>query len=159
MNDYYSDLSDARSAYDSAYSRDYNQWSDQLSYWSQKAANENSAYLQQLAAQSRASGGSGGGSGGTSVADVATVNGAGNFANNVAMMDDQYRGVMKTVSVLLGQNNIEKAMTYAYGVRNQLSHQQWADIARLIKERTNVEIDPDVRYKKSKDGSGTWGAK
>lgn len=159
VNDYYSDLSDARSAYDSAYSRDYNQWSDQLSYWAQKAANENSAYLQQLAAQSRARGGSGGGSGGTSVADVATVNGAGNFANNVAMMDDQYRGVMKTVSVLLGQNNIEKAMTYAYGVRNQLSHQQWADIARLIKERTNVEIDPDVWYKKSKDGSGTWGAK
>ena len=115
--------------------------------------------MQQLAAQSRASGGSGGGSGGTRVADVATVNGAGNFANNVAMMDDQYRGVMKTVSVLLGQNNIEKAMTYAYGVRNQLSHQQWADIARLIKERTNVEIDPDVWYKKSKDGSGTWGAK
>lgn len=62
VNDYYSDLSDARSAYDSAYSRDYNQWSDQLSYWSQKAANENSAYLQQLAAQSRASGGSGGSS-------------------------------------------------------------------------------------------------
>lgn len=62
VNDYYSDLSDARSAYDSAYSRDYNQWSDQLSYWAQKAANENSAYLQQLAAQSRASGGSGGSS-------------------------------------------------------------------------------------------------
>ena len=101
VNDYYSDLSDARGAYDSAYSRDYNQWSDQLSYWAQKAANENSAYLQQLAAQSRASGGSGSGSGGTNVADVATVNGAGNFANNVAMMDDQYRGVMKTVSVLL----------------------------------------------------------
>lgn len=62
VNDYYSDLSDARGAYDSAYSRDYNQWSDQLSYWAQKAANENSAYLQQLAAQSRASGGSGGSS-------------------------------------------------------------------------------------------------
>lgn len=62
VNAYYSDLSDARSAYDSAYSRDYNQWSDQLSYWAQKAANENSAYLQQLAAQSRASGGSGGSS-------------------------------------------------------------------------------------------------
>ena len=158
VNDYYSDISDARNAYSSAYANDYNQWSDQLNYWAKKADSENAAYLQQLAAQSRASGGSGG-SGGTSVADVATVNGAGSFENNVAMMDDQYRGVMKTVSVLLGQNNIEKAMTYAYGVRNRLSHQQWSDIARLIKERTNVEIDPDVWYKKSKDGSGTWGAK
>ena len=158
VNDYYSDISDARNAYSSAYANDYNQWSDQLNYWAKKADSENAAYLQQLAAQSRASGGSGG-SGGTSVADVATVNGAGSFENNVAMMDDQYRGVMKTVSVLLGQNNIEKAMTYAYGVRNRLSHQQWSDIARLIKERTNVEIDPDVWYKKSKDGSGTWGTK
>ena len=82
VNDYYSDLSDARSAYDSAYSRDYNQWSDQLSYWSQKAANENSAYLQQLAAQSRASGGSGSGSGGSSKSKETTTQSGKGYIDN-----------------------------------------------------------------------------
>lgn len=60
VSDYYNDLADARSAYDSEWNKDYTQWSDQLSYWQQKAAQEQ-AYWQ---SQQRAAGGSGGGGGG-----------------------------------------------------------------------------------------------
>lgn len=161
VSDYYSDLSDARSAYNSAYSNDYNQWADQLSYWSGKASDENTAYLQQLAAARSGSGGSGGsaGSAGGSSGTGTQINRAGNYDSNIAMADDQYRGVMKKVYVLLGQNNIEEALTYAYSVQSQLSHAQWSDIARLINERTGVQIDSGVWYKTSKDGSGSWGGK
>lgn len=63
VSDYYNDLADARSAYDSEWSRDYTQYSDQLSYWQQKAAQEQ-AYWQ---SQQKAAGGSGsGGSSGSS---------------------------------------------------------------------------------------------
>lgn len=58
--DYYNDLADARSSYDSEWSKDYTQWSDQLSYWQQKAAQEQ-AYWQ---SQQRAAGGSGASGGG-----------------------------------------------------------------------------------------------
>ena len=62
----YSDLSDARSEYDAAYSRDYTDYANQLSYWQQKAAEENDLYLQQqaAAAKSAAGGGGSGSSGG-----------------------------------------------------------------------------------------------
>ena len=60
VSDYYNDLADARSAYDSEWNKDYTQWSDQLSYWQQKAAQEQ-AYWQ---SQQRAAGGRGGGGGG-----------------------------------------------------------------------------------------------
>nr|UVY68385.1 MAG: hypothetical protein [Bacteriophage sp.] len=60
VSDYYNDLADARSAYDSEWNKDYTQWSDQLSYWQQKAAQEQ-AYWQ---SQQRAAGGSGGSGGG-----------------------------------------------------------------------------------------------
>ena len=60
VSDYYNDLADARSAYDSEWNKDYTQWADQLSYWQQKAAQEQ-AYWQ---SQQRAAGGSGGGGGG-----------------------------------------------------------------------------------------------
>lgn len=60
VSDYYNDLADARSAYDSEGDKDYTQWSDQLSYWQQKAAQEQ-AYWQ---SQQKAAGGSGGGGGG-----------------------------------------------------------------------------------------------
>lgn len=59
VSDYYNDLADARSAYDSEWNKDYTQWSDQLSYWQQKAAQEQ-AYWQ---SQQRSAGGSGGGGG------------------------------------------------------------------------------------------------
>lgn len=62
VSDYYNDLADARSAYDSEWNKDYTQWSDQLSYWQQKAAQEQ-AYWQ---SQQRAAGGSGGSGGGGS---------------------------------------------------------------------------------------------
>ena len=61
VSDYYNDLADARSAYDSEWNKDYTQWSDQLSYWQQKAAQEQ-AYWQ---SQQRAAGGRGGGGGGS----------------------------------------------------------------------------------------------
>lgn len=60
VSDYYNDLADARSSYDSEWNKDYTQWSDQLSYWQQKAAQEQ-AYWQ---SQQRTAGGSGGGGGG-----------------------------------------------------------------------------------------------
>nr|DAH28370.1 MAG TPA: Transcription initiation factor TFIID subunit, DNA, Nuclear [Caudoviricetes sp.] len=60
VSDYYNDLADARSSYDSEWNKDYTQWSDQLSYWQQKAAQEQ-AYWQ---SQQKAAGGSGGGGGG-----------------------------------------------------------------------------------------------
>lgn len=60
VSDYYNDLADARSAYDSEWNKDYTQWSDQLSYWKQKAAQEQ-AYWQ---SQQRAAGGRGGSGGG-----------------------------------------------------------------------------------------------
>lgn len=60
VSDYYNDLADARSAYDSEWNKDYTQWADQLSYWQQKAAQEQ-AYWQ---SQQRAAGGRGGSGGG-----------------------------------------------------------------------------------------------
>ena len=69
VSDYYSDLSDARSAYNSERSLDQSQWATMLDYWAQKANNENAAYLQALAAEQAAakkSGGGGGGGGGSS---------------------------------------------------------------------------------------------
>lgn len=66
VNDWYSDLADARSAYNTEYSNDLSQWGTMLDYWSQKANNENAAYLQALAAEQAAAKGSGGGSGGGS---------------------------------------------------------------------------------------------
>lgn len=64
VSDYYSDLSDARSAYNSERSLDQSQWETMLSYWAQKANNENAAYLQALAAEQAAAKKSGGGGGG-----------------------------------------------------------------------------------------------
>lgn len=64
VSDYYSDLSDARSAYSSERSLDQSQWATMLDYWAQKANNENAAYLQALAAEQAAAKKSGGGGGG-----------------------------------------------------------------------------------------------
>ena len=76
VSDYYNDLADARSAYDSEWNKDYTQWSDQLSYWQQKAAQEQ-AYWQ---SQQRAAGGSGG-SGGGSAGSSGTGSGKGYIDN------------------------------------------------------------------------------
>lgn len=128
VNDYYSDLSDARSAYDSAYSRDYNQWSDQLSYWSQKAANENSAYLQQLAAQSRASGGSGGGSGGSSGSGKSTTqNGKGYIDNTYnkggagGVQSKTYDQLKRGMYEWLAMGQKDKAYELFQGIVHQLN--------------------------------------
>ena len=66
VSDYYSDLSDARSAYNSERSLDQSQWATMLDYWAQKANNENAAYLQALAAEQAAAKKSGSGGGGSS---------------------------------------------------------------------------------------------
>ena len=76
VSDYYNDLADARSAYDSEWNKDYTQWSDQLSYWQQKAAQEQ-AYWQ---SQQRAAGGRGG-SGGGSAGSSGTGSGKGYIDN------------------------------------------------------------------------------
>ena len=66
VSDWYSDLSDARSAYNSERSMDMSQWETMLNYWANKANNENAAYLQAMAAEQSAAKGSGGGGGGSS---------------------------------------------------------------------------------------------
>ena len=128
VNDYYSDLSDARSAYDSAYSREYNQWSDQLSYWSQKAANENSAYLQQLAAQSRASGGSGGGSGGSSKSKETTTQSGKGYIDNTynkggagGVQSKTYDQLKRGMYEWLAMGQKDKAYELFQGVVHQLN--------------------------------------
>lgn len=128
VNDYYSDLSDARSAYDSAYSRDYNQWSDQLSYWEQKAANENSAYLQQLAAQSRASGGSGGGSGGSSKSKETTAQSGKGYIDNTynkggagGVQSKTYDQLKRGMYEWLAMGQKDKAYELFQGVVHQLN--------------------------------------
>ena len=128
VNDYYSDLSDARSAYDSAYSRDYNQWSDQLSYWSQKAANENSAYLQQLAEQSRASGGSGGGSGGSSKSKETTAQSGKGYIDNTynkggagGVQSKTYDQLKRGMYEWLAMGQKDKAYELFQGVVHQLN--------------------------------------
>ena len=128
VNDYYSELSDARSAYDSAYSRDYNQWSDQLGYWSQKAANENSAYLQQLAAQSRASGGSGGGSGGSSKSKETTAQSGKGYIDNTynkggagGVQSKTYDQLKRGMYEWLAMGQKDKAYELFQGVVHQLN--------------------------------------
>lgn len=128
VNDYYSDLSDARSAYDSAYSRDYNQWSDQLSYWAQKAENENSAYLQQLAAQSRASGGSGGGSGGSSKSKETTTQSGKGYIDNTynkggagGVQSKTYDQLKRGMYEWLAMGQKDKAYELFQGVVHQLN--------------------------------------
>lgn len=128
VNDYYADLSDARSAYDSAYSRDYNQWSDQLSYWAQKAANENSAYLQQLAAQSRASGGSGGGSGGSSKSKETTAQSGKGYIDNTynkggagGVQSKTYDQLKRGMYEWLAMGQKDKAYELFQGVVHQLN--------------------------------------
>lgn len=128
VNDYYSDLSDARSAYDSAYSRDYNQWSDQLSYWSQKAANENSAYLQQLAAQSRVSGGSGSGSGGSSKSKETTTQSGKGYIDNTynkggvgGVQSKTYDQLKRGMYEWLAMGQKDKAYELFQGVVHQLN--------------------------------------
>ena len=128
VNDYYSDLSDARSAYDSAYSRDYNQWSDQLSYWAQKAANENSAYLQQLAAQSRASGGSGGGSGGISKSKETTTQSGKGYIDNTynkggagGVQSKTYDQLKRGMYEWLAMGQKDKAYELFQGIVHQLN--------------------------------------
>ena len=128
VNDYYSDLSDARSAYDSAYSRDYNQWSDQLSYWAQKAANENSAYLQQLEAQSRASVGSGGGSGGSSKSKETTTQSGKGYIDNTynkggagGVQSKTYDQLKRGMYEWLAMGQKDKAYELFQGVVHQLN--------------------------------------
>jgi hypothetical protein len=150
VSDYYSDLSDARSAYNSERSLDQSQWETMLNYWAQKANNENAAYLQALAAEQAAAKKSGGGGGGSSSVGLNLINGYGNREENVAMLDASYRGVMQTISTLLAQGNTERAYDEAVNARGQMSKQQWNNLANLIWERTGQKIDSGVSYKQAK---------
>lgn len=151
VSDYYSDLSDAWSAYNSERSLDQSQWATMLDYWAQKANNENAAYLQALAAeQAAAKGSGGGGGGGSSSAGLNLINGYGNRDENVSMLDASYRGVMQTISTLLAQGKTERAYDEAVNARSQMSKQQWNNLANLIWERTGQKIDSGVSYKQAK---------
>lgn len=149
VSDYYSDLSDARSAYNSERSLDQSQWETMLNYWAQKANNENAAYLQALAAEQAAAKKSGGGGGGSSSVGLNLINGYGNREENVAMLDASYRGVMQTISTLLAQGKTERAYDEAVNARSQMSKQQWNNLANLIWERTGQKIDSGVSYKQA----------
>lgn len=104
VSDYYSDLADARSAYDSEWNRDYMQYSDQLSYWQQKAAQEQAYYLSQQKAAG-GSGGSGGSGGKTSYESdyyKMSKNGQNNYRftdPGTLYTDSQFRGFQQTVSM------------------------------------------------------------
>ena len=148
VNDWYSDLSDARSAYNSERSMDMSQWETMLNYWAQKANNENAAYLQAMAAEKSARG-SGSGSSGSSSAGLNLINGYGNREENVSMLDASYRGVVQTISTLLAQGNSERAFDEAVNARGQMSKQQWSNLANLIWERTGMKIDDEVTYRKA----------
>lgn len=151
VSDYYSDLSDARSAYNSERSLDQSQWATMLDYWAQKANSENAAYLQALAAeQAAAKKSGGGGGGGSSSAGLNLINGYGNRDKNVSMLDASYRGVMQTISTLLAQGKTERAYDEAVNARSQMSKQQWNNLANLIWERTGQKIDSGVSYKQAK---------
>lgn len=151
VSDYYSDLSDAWSAYNSERSLDQSQWATMLDYWAQKANNENAAYLQALAAeQAAAKKSGGGGGGGSSSAGLNLINGYGNRDKNVSMLDASYRGVMQTISTLLAQGKTERAYDEAVNARSQMSKQQWNNLANLIWERTGQKIDSGVSYKQAK---------
>lgn len=151
VSDYYSDLSDARSAYNSERSLDQSQWATMLDYWAQKANNENAAYLQALAAeQAAAKKSGGGGGGGSSSAGLNLINGYGNRDENVSMLDASYRGVMQTISTLLAKGKTERAYDEAVNARSQMSKQQWNNLANLIWERTGQKIDSGVSYKQAK---------
>lgn len=150
VSDYYSDLSDARSAYNSERSLDQSQWATMLDYWAQKANSENAAYLQALAAEQAAAKKSGGGGGGSSSVGLNLINGYGNREENVAMLDASYRGVMQTISTLLAQGKTERAYDEAVNARSQMSKQQWNNLANLIWERTGQKIDSGVSYKQAK---------
>lgn len=151
VSDYYSDLSDARSAYNSERSLDQSQWATMLDYWAQKANSENAAYLQALAAeQAAAKKSGGGGGGGSSSAGLNLINGYGNRDENVSMLDASYRGVMQTISTLLAQGKTERAYDEAVNARSQMSKQQWNNLANLIWERTGQKIDSGVSYKQAK---------
>lgn len=148
VSDWYSDLSDARSAYNSERSMDMSQWETMLNYWANKANNENAAYLQAMAAE-QPSKGSGSGGSGSSSAGMSLINGYGNREENVSMLDASYRGVVQTISTLLAQGNSERAFDEAVNARGQMSKQQWSNLANLIWERTGMEIDDEVTYRKA----------
>lgn len=145
VSDYYSDLADARSAYDSEWSRDYTQYSDQLSYWQKKAAQEQELYL---AAQKGSGGGSGSSGGSSSGNGLTMINQYGNYDSDVKMGSASYTGVRKTISTLLAQGDYGRVFDVAANAQPQMSKSQWADIARLIYERTGQKIDDSVVYKK-----------
>lgn len=146
VSDYYNDLADARSAYDSEWNKDYTQWSDQLSYWQQKAAQEQ-AYWQ---SQQRAAGGSGGSGGGSagSDADRVMINQYGDYESGRKMGKASYAGVRQTIYNLLAAGDYGSVFDVAANAQSQMTAEQWADIARLIYEKTGQKIDDSVYYKK-----------
>lgn len=148
VSDYYSDLADARSAYNTEYSNDVSQWSTMLNYWANKANNENAAYLSALAAEQAAassSGGSGGSSGSSTARTM--ISNYGDYDTNVQMGTASYNGVNQTLTTLIKQGNLSKAYDVAANAQSQMSKQQWSDTANNIWRQTGVKIDSDVTYK------------
>lgn len=150
VSDYYSDLSDARSAYNAERSFDYQQYSDQLSYWASKAAQEQEAYLAELAAASGSGSSSGSSSSGSesSSSGLTPLTQAGDYASNLQLSTDNFRGLGRTIRTLATQGKIAQIYDVAVNAQPQMSKGQWRSIAQLIYETTGQKIDPDVNYKK-----------
>lgn len=141
VSDYYSDLSDARSAYNSAYSNDYNQWADQLNYWAGKASDENTAYLQQLAA---ASSGSGSGSGSSSTEGTTTSTGKGYIDNTYnkggagGVESKTYDQLKRGMYEWIAMGDIDKAYELFVGIAHQLNlsnsvgKKQYNELAEIL---------------------------
>lgn len=148
VSDYYNDLSDARSAYNSERSFDYQQYSDQLNYWANKAAQEQEAYLAQLAAASGSSGSSGSGSSssGSSSSGLVPITQYGNYESNTSMGAASYKGVRQTITTLLAQGDYDRVYSVAEQAQPQMSKSQWEDIAKLIYARSGQKIDDSVKY-------------
>ena len=125
VSDYYSDLSDARSAYNSERSLDQSQWATMLDYWAQKANNENAAYLQALAAEQAAAKKSGGGGGGGSSSSGRTgkgyIDNTYNKGGSGGAQAQTYNQLKRGMTEWIQAGQKQKAYELFAGVAGQLS--------------------------------------
>lgn len=124
VSDYYSDLADARSAYNTEYSNDMSQWSTMLNYWANKANNENAAYLSALEAETAAAKGSGGS--GASGNSTSTSSGKGYIDNTYnrngagGMQAKTYDQLKRGMNEWIAAGQVSKAYDLFVSIAGQL---------------------------------------
>lgn len=142
VSDYYSDLADARSAYNTEKSADMQQWSTMLNYWAQKANDENAAYLQALAAEQAAAKKSGGGSGGSSGGSTSsgkgyidnTYNKGGTGGAQAQTYNQLKRGMNEWISAGQKQKAYELFVSMAgqLNLSNSTGKKQYNELASIL---------------------------